>query len=166
MTPSRALIVGLVLFLNLTNAFAASREAVPDVFLGLWAGAPSDCGHDDHSDEMMMTITPSEIRFYESAGEIINIEIHGPSEITVRLELWGEGESWEEELRLTVSQKGKLLQTESRDYGPVFRHRCSQQISSSHKQNHRWIPLPGNPIDEVALKGDRVTGKTSQATYA
>lgn len=51
MPVSRLLIVALVLFLKLADATAASKTVVPDVIHGLLAGAPTECGTDDFSDD-------------------------------------------------------------------------------------------------------------------
>ncbi len=82
--------------------------AIPAQYLGKWDASAADCGQ---ASIMTLTISPNELRFHESIGEIRTVEPDGVNAIKVAGPFDGEGETWEGALRLELSADETTLST-------------------------------------------------------
>lgn len=85
---------------------SVSATAIPAVFHGRWT--PHSSGiHVPGEDPL--GIGKHRIISHESEGEVTEVRIHGPSDITVTCRLSGEGEEWIETCRYTVAPDGNSM---------------------------------------------------------
>jgi hypothetical protein len=110
-----------------TNAAAPSSypralAAVPAPFRGAWNRSLADCGTDNN--DSAMKVSARTLAFSESAGAVQSVTQTGPREITVKVELKGEGERWTNVVRLELSPDGQALIDESPDAARFARRRC------------------------------------------
>ena len=105
-------------------ALGAARP-VPEKFRGVWDFVDGNCMA---SSDLRLEIGASQLEFHESAGQVNGFEQPDPDTIVLNLSMEGEGENWEERTRLTLTDGGRIL--ESNDvspYGagqPLRRKRC------------------------------------------
>lgn len=90
------------------SASTATTTALPAAFLGKWDAPPKPCSTPYRSD-MQLDITARELAFFESGGNIKNVKITGPRDVTAEVAMSGEGETWEKSLHMTLSDDGKTL---------------------------------------------------------
>ena len=104
---------------------ARQADAIPATFRGVWDHAEGTCMA---SSDLRMDIGADDIEFYESMGEVTDVEVVGPDEIVVSLDMEGEGEQWTTRTRYTLSQGGERLTPMDADqedsYEPMVRKRC------------------------------------------
>lgn len=91
---------------------------VPARFHGEWNSERSACG--TGLSETRLRISGDRLRFYESVGDVRRVEVESERVIEVTAEYRGEGETWQDERRLSLSADGDSLTV---DAGPV-RYRC------------------------------------------
>lgn len=96
----------------------SSLAIVPEAFHGEWNGELSACG--TGLSETRLRIGGDRLRFYESVGDVRRVEVESGRVIDVTAEYRGEGETWQNESRLSLSADGGTLTV---DAGPV-RYRC------------------------------------------
>lgn len=82
-------------------------SAIPTVFQGRWAGDAAGCS--GPRDEMALSVTGDALRFYESEGRVETVDIVSPREASVEASFTGEGESWRDTRRMTLSEDGQKL---------------------------------------------------------
>lgn len=99
---------------------------IPTQFWGVWDYVEGACLPES---DMRMEIGSDEILFYESMGKLTGIELEGENSIVLILAMEGEGERWEQKLRLAFGEDGKTLMPQFFDgdtvYEPMPRHKCS-----------------------------------------
>jgi hypothetical protein len=89
---------------------AAASEAVagiPAAVLGNWALVPGDCTTKWGDAKGLLTITATELRFYESRGKLGKVLESSPTHITADFDFQGEGEEWQR--RMTLARDGEAL---------------------------------------------------------
>jgi hypothetical protein len=112
---------------------AAAAEApmympvvIPTQFWGVWDYVEGACLPES---DMRMEISGNEILFYESMGTLTGIELEGENSIVLMLAMEGEGERWEQKLRLAFGEDGKTLMPQffdgDRVYEPMPRQKCN-----------------------------------------
>lgn len=81
--------------------------SLPVAFRGKWTGKGQDCA--DARSDMLLTVSARELRFYESVGTITGVEGGGPGAVIVTAKYEGEGQSWTQRQKLTLSADGDSL---------------------------------------------------------
>ncbi len=69
---------------------ALAKVEIPERFRGVWDYEGGTC---DPASDLRTQISGDQIRFYESTGEVVSVELDGDKAI-VELAMTGEGESW------------------------------------------------------------------------
>lgn len=105
------------------NEAAAEESAaiIPERFHGEWNSDRSACG--SGSNATRLRISGDRLQFYESVGLARRVEVEGERVIEVTAQYAGEGESWQDERRLSLSEDGDSL-TISGSGSSLVRHRC------------------------------------------
>lgn len=96
---------------------AATPERIPSAFLGEWNSHLEHCGTE--LNDSRLRVEPRRLRFYESEAELLGITIHSASRVTVRGSFSGEGETWTDNVAMTLSPSGNEL-----TIGGYTRYRC------------------------------------------
>lgn len=96
---------------------AAPTVQVPAGYLGSWNLDKAACGTES---EGRLTIEPGRITFYESAGPITAVLVDGEV-VTIKATLTGEGTTWEQTTRFSLSADGRQLTDLSTN---ALRFRC------------------------------------------
>jgi hypothetical protein len=89
------------------NGAQPVRGSLPVAFRGKWVGKGQNCA--DARSDMLLTAGARELRFYESVGTLISVEGAGPGAIIVTAKYEGEGQSWTQRQKLTLSTDGNSL---------------------------------------------------------
>lgn len=99
---------------------------IPSQFQGVWDYVEGACLPES---DLRMEIGSDEILFYESMGTLTGIELEGEESIVLMLAMEGEGERWEQKLRLYFGEDGTTLMPQFLDgdrvYDPMPRQRCN-----------------------------------------
>ena len=93
---------------------------IPARFHGEWNADRAACG--TGTSETRLRISADEIRFHESVGDVSAVERVGDDVVAVSATYIGEGETWQDERRLTLSPDGASLTVSGG--GDLVRHRC------------------------------------------
>jgi hypothetical protein len=98
---------------------APQRElsAIPAQFLGEWNEKLSDCGTGNN--DTRLRIDPTLLHFYESDAVVKDVLVQNARTVTVTGLFSGEGETWTDKYRMTLSPSGNELIS-----GDVTRYRC------------------------------------------
>lgn len=86
---------------------AIARGEIPARFHGMWDAVQGDC---NPASDMRMIISAREITFYESIGKVTAVGQEGTAALA-DLSMAGEGQTWFQSLRLSLSADGKTLET-------------------------------------------------------
>jgi len=99
---------------------------IPTSFVGRWGLTPADCDPDNLADKGLLTIKPDKLIFYESKGTVNAISRRSPYDITIRLDMTGEGQSWTSETHLVLDAAStRLVRTEVSAPATAYRYkRC------------------------------------------
>ena len=98
--------------------------AVPDSFVGHWAGSPSAC--DSEFDDLRLHISSEHISYWESEGPILAVVVRG-RELALISELSGEGRTWLATSKFTISAHGGLLSDSYSAPGQrIVRYKCPE----------------------------------------
>ncbi|MDV6329453.1 hypothetical protein [Asticcacaulis sp. 201] len=90
-------------------SLAPTATLLPGGFAGRWDADLAAChGNSD----MKLTITQTELTFWESTGQITGVIIKTPSDVTVKAAFSGEGEQWNRDLHLVLSHNGQTLKVD------------------------------------------------------
>src|SRR5918995_549351 len=84
----------------------AQDSKVPIEFQGRWAGTQAQCGV---AHEASLTIHEDRIDFYESRGKVLAAVVTRPLEVELEIEATGEGQTWREVRRFTLSDDKRTL---------------------------------------------------------
>lgn len=85
---------------------AGQLPGIPTPFIGVWDVAEGRCMP---SSDLRLEIEPQRITFYESVGSVTKVNPLGDDAVDVTLDMEGEGETWQNTLRLTLSDDGAIL---------------------------------------------------------
>ncbi len=96
-------------------------SVIPARFHGEWNQELSACG--TGASDTRLRIGADELRFYESTGEVREVEIESDRVIEVTAAYRGEGQTWTNERRLSLSPDGDTL-TVTGDGSTMTRSRC------------------------------------------
>ena len=89
----------------------ASGDRIPTRFHGAWDYVEGTC---DPASDLRMDISGSEILFYESVGVVTDVSAQG-EDVVVTLAMEGEGETWEQQTRLSLVGEGPDQRLETSD---------------------------------------------------
>ncbi|PZD75316.1 hypothetical protein C1752_00385 [Acaryochloris thomasi RCC1774] len=103
-------------------AKAESVQEIPKQFQGEWNADLAQCGSE--GSDGRLEIKAKQVLFYESSGPIQDITSDGDRNLTGTVELSGEGETWQTELELQLSEDKSAL-TQIMDDNSFVRYRCS-----------------------------------------
>jgi hypothetical protein len=92
---------------NAAASDAVPAAAIPAALLGSWALVPGDCTTEWGDAKGLLTVTPSELRFYESRGKLGAVIESSPTRIAADFDFQGEGEEWQR--RMTLERDGEEL---------------------------------------------------------
>lgn len=87
------------------NAVPEAAATIPNTLIGVWDYENGTC---DPASDMRLEIGSDEFRFYESVGSVKDVRSEGDATI-VDLAMEGEGETWEQSLRLVLKAEGTRL---------------------------------------------------------
>lgn len=99
-------------------------KAIPQQFLGAWDTADGNCSP---VTETRMEIGSQSVGFYESHGEVTRVDIANPNSIIVSLAMEGEGEKWQMERKLALSDAGDSLSVsadKTEEFDPIQLKKC------------------------------------------
>lgn len=88
------------------STLAPAAVLMPDSFIGHWDATAETC---KATSDMKLVITQTEMTFWESAGQITAVTVNGPGDVTVKAAFSGEGEQWQRDLHLVLSDSGNKL---------------------------------------------------------
>lgn len=88
------------------SGLAPAAVLLPEGFTGRWDASVAAC---KATSDMKLTVTQSEITFWESSGRITSVTVNGPDDVTVKAAFSGEGEQWQRDLHLVLTNKGDTL---------------------------------------------------------
>lgn len=84
----------------------APLSSIPAEFLGVWDAETGTCSRES---DLRLEISPQEIVFYESFGQVVTVKRIGDATVEIALAMQGEGQTWSNTERLTVSGDGQIL---------------------------------------------------------
>lgn len=90
-------------------------KAIPAAIRGRWALKAADCQAKKGTDLTALTIDATNLRFYESHGELVRVRESGTNRLVADYKFSGEGMEWDRRMRLDLADGGKTLVR--RDYG-------------------------------------------------
>jgi hypothetical protein len=106
------------------SAHALAYE-IPVSFVGRWGMAPGDCDPDNMANKGLLTISPDKLVFYESKGIVNKIAKHSPYDITLELDMTGEGQSWTSTTHLVLDAAStQLVRSEATSPATYRYQRC------------------------------------------
>lgn len=116
------LVVSLLAACSAAPTSPGPEEAptIPAAFLGVW---DSSEGCTQTYSESRINISQTRLRFWESTGDIEQIEIKQPTKIVLSLNMNGEGETWSTTMELELLATGDLVGS-SDDGGLGIWSRC------------------------------------------
>lgn len=96
-------------------------SAIPARFRGEWTEEPSACGSGDSVTRLR--IGADALRFYESIAKVREVEVVSDGVIEVTADYSGEGQTWTNQSRLSLSPEGDTL-TVAGEGATMTRSRC------------------------------------------
>ncbi len=121
----------------------AQNTVVPGGFQGRWASGQARCMT---AHEGSLTVSANEFLFYESRAKVLSTRQIGRQEVEFDMEFTGEGQTWHDVGRFSLSSDARTLTDVTRPDG-FARVRCEQ------------IPLPS--VDEAPNDPDFLAFRTS-----
>jgi hypothetical protein len=104
---------------------ADAVDTIPATFHGIWDYVEGTCALES---DLRMEISGGEILFYESIGTV-TASVPDEGDVIVTLAMEGEGETWVQAYRLTLSEDDQILNSQAigEDFvgGPLPRKRCA-----------------------------------------
>ncbi len=98
------------------------ERTIPKKFHSEWNEKRNDCGTGNN--DSSLTITATEMHFYESDGAVRGAFMNGPYEILVVADMSGEGSSWMSSFHYTLAGDGDYLSMRMEDGSLFVRYRC------------------------------------------
>ncbi|MGH6696472.1 hypothetical protein [Sphingopyxis sp.] len=110
-------------------ATASDGKTIPPAIRGRWALKVADCKAKKGSDLTALTIDGTNLRFYESHGELARVRESGAGRIVADYKFSGEGVEWDRRMQLDLADGGKVLirrdEGEGAAAGPMRYTRCT-----------------------------------------
>lgn len=106
----------------------AGGKAIPATIRGRWGLVAADCTSTRGDAKGLLTIDATNLRFYESHGELVRVRERAANRIVADYRFSGEGMEWDQQMLLDLRGDGKTLIR--RDYGegasgPMRYTRCT-----------------------------------------
>lgn len=122
--PNSALVLAALLTAAPAAAAPERLGQIPAAFQGRWMAQLQQC-QAGPTDVSWLWIEAGRLSFYESSGPVLAVVVRDNAEISVILELSGEGSSWLQPLRLRLDSTGQRLDVETVGVeGAMGRIRC------------------------------------------
>ncbi|SEH16476.1 hypothetical protein SAMN05428974_1731 [Sphingopyxis sp. YR583] len=107
---------------------AGDGKTIPAAIRGRWALKAADCKAKKGSDLTALTIDATNLRFYESHGELARVRDSDAGRIVADYKFSGEGVEWDRRMQLDLADGGKTLirrdEGEGAAAGPMRYTRC------------------------------------------
>lgn len=104
-------------------------KAIPAAMRGRWALKAADCTAKKGTDLTALTIDATNLRFYESHGELTRVRQGDAKRIVADYRFSGEGVEWDRRMQLDLADGGKTLvrrdEGEGAAAGPMRYTRCT-----------------------------------------
>lgn len=104
-------------------------KAIPAAIRGRWALKAADCTARKGADLTALTIDATNLRFYESHGELARVRASDANSIVADYRFSGEGTEWDRRMQLDLADGGKTLvrrdQGEGAAASPMRYTRCA-----------------------------------------
>jgi hypothetical protein len=84
-------------------------KSIPPAIRGRWALKAADCTARRGTDLTALTIGASDLRFFESHGELAGVQKSDADSIVADYKFSGEGEEWDRRMSLELSDGGRTL---------------------------------------------------------
>jgi hypothetical protein len=84
-------------------------ETIPPAIRGRWALKAADCTAKKGTDLTALTIDATNLRFYESHGELARVRDSDANRIVADYKFSGEGVEWDRRMQLNLADGGKTL---------------------------------------------------------
>ena len=108
---------------------AVDGKTIPPAIRGRWALKAADCTARRGTDLTALTIDATNLRFFESHGELARVRESDAGSIVADYKFSGEGEEWDRRMRLDLTDGGKTLvrrdEGEGAAAGPMRYTRCA-----------------------------------------
>lgn len=108
---------------------AVDGKAIPPAIRGRWALKAADCTAKKGTDLTALTIDATNLRFYESHGELTRVRQGDAKRIIADYRFSGEGVEWDRRMQLDLTDGGKTLirrdSGEGAAAGPMRYTRCT-----------------------------------------
>lgn len=95
-------------------------DTIPAAFHGEWNGDRADCG--TGTGLTRLRISADRLRFYESVATVRDVDVESDRVITVTADYEGEGQTWQEKRRFSLSADGNSLT--ATNGSSLVRYRC------------------------------------------
>lgn len=92
-----------------SDPVAGDGAAIPAAIRGRWALNTADCTAKKGADLTAVTIDATNLRFYESHGELTHVRESGANRLVADYRFSGEGQEWDRRNDLTLADGGKML---------------------------------------------------------
>jgi hypothetical protein len=103
-------------------------KAIPAAMRGRWALKAADCTAKKGTDLTALTIDATNLRFYESHGELTRVRQGDATRLVADYKFSGEGMEWDRRMQLDLADGGKTLvrrdEGEGAAAGPMRYTRC------------------------------------------
>lgn len=97
-------------------------NVIPSKFRGTWTTEGNDCTSDGNIERM--EVTAKGMHFYESVANFQRVTLDSPSSVVVEALSEGEGQSWKDRLRLSLSNSENFLSVRFEGRGTSTYSRC------------------------------------------
>ncbi len=92
-----------------TGGTIADGKTIPAAIRGRWALKAADCTARKGTDLTALTIDATNLRFYESHGELARVLESDAQHVVADYRFSGEGIEWDRRMQLTLADGGKAL---------------------------------------------------------
>lgn len=99
-----------------TSVEAVTATTIPTSIRGRWGMVPKDCTSKLGDAKGLLTISASQLKFYEAVAKLGTIKEADDSRIRATFKYSGEGQTWTQDVVLDAQDGGNTLIR--RDYGP------------------------------------------------
>lgn len=86
-----------------------NASSIPAAIRGRWALKVADCTAKRGTDLTALVIDATNLRFYESHGELARVRSIGAAQILADYKFSGEGQDWDRRVQLELADDGKTL---------------------------------------------------------
>ena len=99
-----------------------SSNVIPAKFRGAWTTAGNDCASEENIERM--EVASKSMHFYESVADFQRVTPDGPSAVLIDALSEGEGQTWKDKLRLSLSDSNNALSVTFEGRGTSRYVRC------------------------------------------